>query len=243
MSRLDHWLARNDLGGIGLRNVKFRPSAVLTCPFGVAEGYRMVDGLPQFGWARIHTGADRAGAQYGDGVFVPLPHDASTLVDYHGEGYGSLIRLTSQEWEYELRIAHMHPAEDILPEARDLLDAHQPLPRGMRIGKAGRYGVGSGRHSHGELVAWSGGAEMFIELAWRLHGDAVHMHETDREVLDVYRGLPRWREATDEERLTDYAAQRTLRGIEWSNRFRHVYTDPIFQRRAMRFNTWLVLGM
>jgi hypothetical protein len=215
----------------------------MTGAFGVAEGYRIVDGLPQFGWARIHTGVDRAGARAGDVVYVPLPNDASSLIDYDGEGYGALIRLTCQEWCYEVRIAHMHPAEDILPEARDLLDQHRPLPRGMRIGHAGRYGIGTGRHTHTELVAWGPGAEMFIDLAWRIHGDAVHLHETEREVLDAYRILPHWQQATDEERMTDYAAQRDLRGVEWSNRFRHVYTDPILQRKAMRFSTWLVLGM
>ncbi len=243
MSSLDHWIARNGLGGYQFKSVSFRPGAVLTQGFGLGNGYRIVDGLPQFGWARIHTGCDRAQARTGDGVYCPLPNDASTIVDYRGEGYGALVRLTSQEWCYEVRIAHMHPAEDVLPDVRELLERHAPVPMGMRLGRAGRYGVGRGRHTHTELVAWSRGSDMLVELAERLYGYPVHEQETEREVLDCYRRLEHWRDATDEARLEDYRAQRALRGIEWSNRFRHVYTDPILQRPAERFSTWLLMGM
>lgn len=243
MSSLDHWLVRHGLGGLELRNVTYRPGATMTCGFGVANGYRIVDGELQFGWARIHTGVDRAGARSGDIVVCPLPNDWTQIVNYRGEGYGALLRLVSQEWQYELRIAHMHPTQDIEPSVLDLLERGQPLPVSSRIGRAGEYGVGKGRHTHTELVAWGAGSDMFAELAERLYGMSVHDHETERDVLDTYRGLPNWRQATDQERLADYAAQRTLRGITWSNRYMHRYTDPLLGRACNRFSTWLVLGL
>lgn len=243
MSALDHWISRYGLGGTAFAGVCYRPGAMLTEPFGLGNGYRLVNGLPQFGWARIHTGCDRTHGRSGDGVFVPLPCDASAIVDYQGQGYGSLIRLISQEWGYEIRIAHMHPVEDVLPEVREILELRRAVPIGTRLGRAGRYGLGTGRHTHTELVAWGAGADMMLDLAERLFKKQAFVEETDAEVLAIYRGLEHWKPATDEACLEDYRAQRAHRGIEWSSRLRHTYTDPILQRPAMRFNTWMLMGL
>lgn len=243
MSALDHWLSRYDLGGLALNRVQFRPGAVQTSPFGLCLGYKIVDGAPEWGYARIHTGSDRANARSRDAVVTPLPNDWTDIIDYRGEGYGSLVRLVSNEWCYELRVAHMDPVNDIEPDVLDLLVEHKPLPLGTRIGSAGHYGIGTGRHTHTELVAWGPGREMFDDLGSRVHGQAFLVHETERDVLDEYRRLPKWRESTDPARLADYIEQRQYRGVDWSNRFRHHFTDPLVGREAWRYSSWLLMGL
>lgn len=245
MSRLEQWIAAAGIGSVRdrFKRLQYRPGATRTVPFCLTEGYKVKGGGElEWGWARIHTGEDRAGACDGDAVLVPLPNDCSAIIDYHGEGYGCLVRLTSQQWGYEVRIAHMHPLEDMAPEARELLEVHKPLPVGMRLGRAGRYGVGEGRHTHTEVVAWGEGVTMFLDLIDQMVGEPAHEEYTVAEILAIYRSLDRWRGATDEERLADFSQLLDYRGIDWANRYRHSFTDPYLQRKAMRFSTWHLFG-
>ena len=250
--RLEDFLAQYDpTGGYRFDPVRYRPMAAwgkgpsgIELSFGLTEGYRRIEpGKPdlEWGWARIHTGEDRSGASPDDGVYVPFEFDR--IAAHHDETtravYGMQLRLISDRWGFEVRVAHMHPTDDLDPKIARMIASGIVPAMGTRLGRAGFYGVGSGRHTHTEIVSAGRKTSDLLDelLAKRYPADAARPY-TFSEVATIYYRYEHTKgialEALHEDHdgpmrqrlMDDYARLCRERSVVWANRFKHVFLDP-----------------
>lgn len=163
-----------EIGGPGAVNVKYRPMAPFTAPFGVD----ISTGEP-----RIHTGVDRgAGILNGKPIPIYAPFDflKGTYRDFAGKGYGSMIYLYHPTG-FILAIAHCYE-KDIL--IRDKLNDKTRINRGELIGYPGSYGNSTGIHTHTEIRAW-GPIEQLDRLLMDRYGSVVDKWLTEDDIKSI----------------------------------------------------------
>ncbi len=214
--------------------------------FGLLEGFRIVGAGLQWGWVRIHTGPDRCNASDGDAVLVPIDHDETHLhLDAQTASvYGSLLRLISHGWGFEVRIAHMDPHHDIHPWVLPMVLDGQPLELGARIGQAGQLGIGAGRHTHTEIVSTGATSPLLDEILVLKYGEAATQEYTREEVLAEYSRYSQSRQMAPDTMMRDYDILKSERTIVAGNRFKHVWRD-YYSKGALRtrYSSRLLFGM
>jgi hypothetical protein len=208
--------------------------------FGLCEGFRQGAAGLEWGYVRYHLGIDRAA---GD-VLVPFDADRVTLHDDGGIAYGTLLRLISEKWGFELRIAHMDPRlGDIDQVALETARNWQGIIRGVRIGRAGCYGVGAGAHTHTEVVSIEERSALLDEVLAAHFGQAPEAEYSRAEVVGEYRQHARFAAETDGTIWRDYERERREMGLLWCNRFRALRWDRYGGRMASWYSSALLFGI
>jgi len=181
----------SDYGGPHFPNVKFRPGARTTTPWG-----HDVD--PVKGGYRFHRAVDRAG---GTGVVI-CPFKADTAsIEYNLIEYGSLVRLFFAGWE--LRIAHM---EVFNPAFLNLVEGKCEIPDGLVIGQEGNLGKSTGKHTHTEVVSY-GRIEDLDEILLAngiVPGLKWDLHEQKTDTKENYPQLHSWKKGFAVQTLGPY---------------------------------------
>ena len=143
------FIHRYDDGSFRFPDVRFRDGAEWKLPFRI-----FVESAGDFKanqlWFEdsrsvyIHTAIDRAfGA-----IICPFESIAEWFDDV--PGYGTLLILQPIGADFEIRIAHMdRPAHPV----RDAILKEKPVPTGAFLGNTGTRGIGTGPHSHVEVVS------------------------------------------------------------------------------------------
>lgn len=227
--------------------VKFRAGAPFSvspdgtpCVFALGEGFRHANGSLTWGHARFHLGTDRAAGE----VFVPFDADRVVLYDDGGLIYGTQLRLISEQWGFEVRIAHMDPrAGDIDAVTMLATRQNQGILRGIRIGQAGCYGIGAGkdaRHTHTEVVSIGTKSSLLDDILVARFGQAVGAEYSRAEVVGEYRRHAHFVAETDEVIWHDYERERRDKGLLWCNRFRALRWDSHAGRNATWYSSALV---
>lgn len=230
LARTAKFLAEYDDGNFSFP-VQYRVGAPITCRFGLAEGYRMENGRAVWDSVRLHTGVDRAAAnRFGQNVvYAPFDFDRSEFYDYGSNHvYGSLIRLYSDEYGFEMRIMHMDPATDINPAAIRLLQGGAPITRNTLLGSCGNYGFSYGAHTHTEIVSLKTTSVVLDELLSLQHGakvDASYHDDTDN-LVRVYREHTYWSDRGEGailEHYYDSLDKRRVKGVV--NDYKYQFED------------------
>ena len=226
MSLTDEFLNKYDDGSLRFDKIKYRSGAVITGHFDLEDGFRVENGKLVWGYVRIHTGVDRAdGRKYQgvkDAVVAPFDFDRSRFEDYNGKVYGTLAILESHKYGFEFRTAHMRP-EQI--KILDKLKNHEPIERNTLVGQAGNYGLSAGAHTHTEIKSFSKTAPVLENILKKKFGDMIKKPYTNTEILSFYKKREHFKNATDEDILHDWAAQRKKRMLFFANRFLYRYKD------------------
>ena len=143
------WLKEN--GAPKFEKIPFFPGAHRTTPFGIAlkitrgkNGFARIDsGL------RIHNAVDRARGEF---VTVPFNSEPVLCEDLvYKDSFGTLLFLRPDGADFEIRIAHLNPAE-FTDAFRGALTAGH-VDQGVPIGPAGDEGKSTGPHIHTEIVS------------------------------------------------------------------------------------------
>lgn len=206
----------------------FRKGATYTASFGIEDGWG--DNMEP-GYIRIHQGVDRArggAVEHGqtkidDIVICPFNFDETGFLDLHGKSYGSLVFLTSRKYSFDMRIAHMHPTNDIIPWALQQFKAGNPYKQNWLIGSAGTYGYSTGAHTHTELISHDESAEVLEVLLFEQYGDKIWKEYTDEEVVAEYRKRSKYKGFTEGQILEDWVNQKRKRGVFFLNRFKSCF--------------------
>ena len=247
---LDAFRQSHDLAGdYSFSGVKFRAGAPFSkspdgslCIFGLTEGYKRANGGLTWNYVRYHLGTDRAAGE----VFVPFDADSVVLHDDGGLVYGSQLRLISERWGFEVRIAHMDPrAGDIDQVTLAAVRQHQGLVHGIRIGQAGCYGIGAGkdaRHTHTEVVSVGTKSALLDDILVARFGQAVGAEYSRAEVVGEYRRHAHYVSETDEAIWHDYERERRDKGLLWCNRFRALRWDAHAGRNATWYSSALAFN-
>jgi len=218
----------------------YRKGAVYTAYFGLADGW---GANMEPGYVRIHPGVDRArggSVTHGnktikDIVICPFNFDETGFYDYNGKSYGTLIFLTNNKYQFDLRVAHMHPERDIIPWALRQFKAKNPYKQNWLIGSAGTYGYSTGAHTHTELVSHDESCEIFELLLIEQFGeDAVYKEYDNEFIYNQYKTRSKFEDATEGEIFNNWAELKKKRRIIFINQFKYIFywNNQIFTRYA-----------
>ncbi len=133
--------------------VKFRPGAARTTPFGIDVTTPSVSPL------RIHNAIDSAySSRSGWEIYVPFDIKSSEYIDpYPNErlqeafGFGALLFLYT-DYGFHLRLAHIS-RDQISSKTLRKLNSRKGFQAGEYLCEAGNYGIGTGKHLHLEVVS------------------------------------------------------------------------------------------
>lgn len=103
---------------------------------------------------RFHAATDRAQGAMGL-WFVPFDCHRVDIIDNdwaRSQGFGTLVRLLVADADFEIRVAHTWPNQ-FDPAFLELVKKRRVVPAGTLAGKVGAYGVGTGVHTHTEVVS------------------------------------------------------------------------------------------
>lgn len=227
--KFEKFMSEYDDGTMNFPDLNYRKGARNTCDFGLAEGYRMQNGKMVWGYVRLHSGTDRAGgAEYKgikDIVMCPFNFQRSHIIDYGDKGYGSLIMLFQDEYDFEFRIAHMHPQYDIIRWSLGELKAGRPFKRDWFFGKSGNYGASSGAHTHTEILSRDERCEVLEILLEEKFGDKILKEYTTGQILNFYRKQPKFQNASDRVILDDWTQIKEIKKVHFANKYLYRYTD------------------
>jgi hypothetical protein len=210
----------------------FRKGARNTCPFGISEGFKYINGKMVWGYVRLHTGVDRAGGgtykDIPDIVQIPFDFDKSRIYEYKDKngkwtGYGTLISLINTKYQFEMRIAHMDPLNDIIPWSYDRLKKGLSFKRGWLLGSAGTCGDSSGAHTHTEFLSLDDSCEVFDILLEEQYRDKSLVEYTKNDILKEYRKYKYFKNSSDREILKDWEAVKAYRGAMFVNKYKYKY--------------------
>lgn len=124
-------------GGRDFANVKFRPGAGFTSPFGLDNA---------FGTLRIHAAIDRGRDKAGKyPIYAPFDIDHYEYIEDY-PSFGTLLILHTKHG-FQVRIAHI---EALAPAFAAM---KRNIPAGVFIADAGEAGLSKGRHTHTEIVS------------------------------------------------------------------------------------------
>jgi len=228
-------------------NVTYRPGARNTCPFGISNGFKYINNKMEWGYVRMHTGVDRAGAAERAGikdiVYVPFDFNRSAITDYKGSGYGTLIQLFNNEYGFEMRIAHMHPKEDILKWSHDRLKKGMSMKAGWILGKAGTYGNSSGNHTHTEIISLDDSCEVFDILLEEQYGDKSLKEITPNQVIKEYKKQHNFKDSSDRTILKDWEAVKAYRGCFFYNKYKYKFQRPSGLKYTRYASNYLFNGL
>ena len=218
-------------------NVNYRKGAGITCAFNLAEGYTYINGKMTWGYVRIHTGVDRAGGgvvnNIKDIVLSPFDFERSAFTDYRGTGYGTLVQLFNDEYEFEMRIGHMHPTLNILAWTLNHLKRHDPIKQNWIIGSAGTYGDSSGNHTHTEFLSQDEECEILELLLRQQYGDDILKEYTDDEIYNFYQTQSYFKGKSRQECLENWQKLKKDRQVYFSNKY--MYKAKGYDGK---FHTW-----
>jgi murein DD-endopeptidase MepM/ murein hydrolase activator NlpD len=125
------WIER--YGGRDFPLVKFRPGAAFTTMFGLDRTFDVL---------RLHPGIDRAKGSGIDGIYCPFDvYKTEWIPEY--PSFGSMFILYPDGVDFEVRIMHMEETPRVEGDVKG----------GSYIGEAGNKGVGTGRHTHVEIIS------------------------------------------------------------------------------------------
>jgi hypothetical protein len=242
------FLSEYDDGTRTFPNVNYRKGAANTCPFGLAEGFRTDEkGNMIWGYVRLHSGVDRAGgAEYKgirDVVICPFNFDRSAITDYGDTGYGALIQLFQNEYQFEMRIAHMNPKRDIISWTLEQIKKAKPIKRDWFFGKAGTYGDSSGEHTHTEFLSIDERCEVFELLLQDLFADKLFKEYTSSQILSFYRTQSHFVKATDAVCLDDWAQIKKIKKIIFANKYLCRFIDWDGKNRTRYASNYLFNGL
>jgi hypothetical protein len=146
---MNDFLSKYDDGSMKFDPVDFRVGANLELGFKIyskgngdfkKENLYFNDGRNIY----VHFAIDRS---FGD---IICPFDSKLEFIENLKGYGTLLILSPEGADFQLRIAHMNK---ISLGARKAILEDIPLKAGEYLGKTGTAGIGTGPHSHVECVS------------------------------------------------------------------------------------------
>lgn len=227
--KFERFMSEYDDGSMKFPELNYRRGARFTCGFGLAEGYKMINGKMVWGYVRMHSGTDRAGGGEYKGikdiVMSPFDFNRSNIIDYGDKGYGTLIQLFNDEFDFEFRVAHMHPQTDIIRWSLGELKAGRPFKRNWFLGKAGTYGASSGNHTHTEILSQDERSEVLEILLEEKHGDKILKEYTTAQILNFYRKQPKFEKASDRQIIDDWTQIKQYKKVHFANKYMFRYTD------------------
>jgi hypothetical protein len=146
---MTNFLQKYDNGTFQFFDVRYRDGAEYKMGFEILvnsagdftrEKLAFDDGRPVY----VHPAIDRAAGE------IINPFDGKPEWFPIVPGYGTLLIMTPEGADFEIRIAHMS-----LPSfaVRRALSLGEIVPANVPLGKAGSMGVGTGPHTHTEIVS------------------------------------------------------------------------------------------
>lgn len=216
----------------------FRKKSKITCNFGLANGYKISNGNMEWGYVRIHPGVDRSAG--GDAEFdwgnvpnvvrSPFNANRTSMIDYKGKSYGTLMRMFMDKYGFEFRVAHMNPfpnniSGNIIEWSKQQFILERPFKQGWVLGSAGTYGNSSGIHTHSEIKSIGETSEVLDALLLQQYGPTVESNYYDEEVFNLYRLQLQFSSASDKEIFSDYNQLKKEKKINMMNQYKIVYTD------------------
>lgn len=152
-------------GGLNFDNVKFRPGVDFSTAFGLDNTFNAF---------RIHNAVDRSnnGKELtANPIYCPFDAYPEWFEEYSG-GFGSMLRLKTP-YGFEIRIMHMQDVEPVAKDKKTL------IPAGTLIGYAGNKGLGTGVHSHVEVISEDKTCELLDDILLdKYPADEVHKEIT-----------------------------------------------------------------
>lgn len=231
MKTLNDFLFEYDSGDLKFNSLQYRKGAKITAPFGITEGFQIIDEKVVFGKIpRIHSGVDRsyhnkAGLNI---ILSPFTFNRSEFHDYGNDNeYGSVIRLFNDDYEFEMRIMHVSP-ETIESSVLNILNNKGAIKYNTIIGEAGEYGLFSGKHTHTEIVSLSENSQVLDDLLELKYREDAFLPYTKEHILFTYRTFDYWKdERRDSLILSDFEKQKTKRHIKDNllNDYSYTYKD------------------
>lgn len=223
----------------------YRKGAAFTAKFGIEDGWG-----PNMepGFVRIHPGVDRArggsvvhmGVEIKDVVICPFNFEKTDFIDYKGQSYGSLVCLISEKYQFEFRIAHMHPNKDILPWALQQFKLKAPYKQNWIIGKAGTYGYSTAPHTHTEIVSTDESTEIFEIILYKKYGDSLYKEYSNEYIVSEYKKREKFKKATEGQILENWFSQKAAKNIIFINDFKlcFIWNNKVYTKYAtnMLFN-------
>ena len=130
---------------LSFNNVKFRPGAKRTTPFGIDIT------TPQYTPLRIHDSIDSAwSTTTGYDIYNPFTCIGTEFLDDY-ISFGSMLILHTS-YGFSIRIAHMN-YEELTDKFKEALDKNKPFKAKALIGKCGNKGLSFGKHAHVTVVS------------------------------------------------------------------------------------------
>lgn len=213
--------------------IDYRRGARITCHFGLEEGFtKQPDGSIVFDTVRIHTGVDRSGIYGNQGqrvenlVISPFNFNRSSRI-YYGpkKSYGNLIQLFSDDYGFEMRIAHMDPTGDIVPDVLAKLDKKLAINQGEVLGRSGNFGDSGGLHTHTEFLSIDDTSKVLDDILYRKFGDVVFQEYSKIEVLMTYQKKQQWIGKAADQIFEHYEKIKKDRGIIAMSKYRYQYIE------------------
>lgn len=248
---MEKFLQKYSPNNLRFDKVDYRRGARITNPFGLVEGYtKQPDGSLLFDTVELHTGVDRSAVYGNQGqsirniVICPFDFNRSNIVYYKPkESYGTLIQLFNDEYGFEMRIAHMDPYNDIIPEVKKDLEAKKPITAGTVLGKAGNYGLSGGAHTHTEFLSIGKSCDLFEQLLCKIFDPAEVLAEYSKmDILKVYQTKPKWFGKSAEDIFAHYESLKKLRGAFFVNRFMYKYVEEGSKLTRTRYSSELLFN-
>lgn len=226
--------------------LSFRLGARNTCEFGLSEGYRIVNGKYIWDTVRIHTGVDRAGGgsikTLTDAVVSPFNFERSRFTDYGDSGYGTLVELFSDRYDFSVRIGHMHPEKNIIPWSLEQFKAGKPFKKGWLIGSAGDYGNSDGAHTHTEVFSQSAASDVLEQLLYDKYGQLVMREYSSDEIIEYYKTRSFFKRKSEREMLSDWSNLKLAKKIMFMNKY--LYRRLLDNGKTITvYNSWALFNM
>lgn len=242
---LDRFLTKYNAKDLLFNNTNYRKGARITCSFGLAEGYRKINGAYHWDSIRLHSGVDRSGKYNSrdlplkeNVVIAPFDFNRCEVHDYGKDHvYGTMTRLFNDEYGFEMRIVHMLPSEMKIKHG-------QAVPKDTIIGKAGNYGSASdGAHTHTEFVSLKNTCQVFDEILAKHFGSLTEKEYTDIEIFNIYRSAAYFKDLNPEDILEHYQELKTKRNVVGAcNRYKYVYRDWYAKSVVTRYSSELLFN-
>lgn len=262
----EKFILEYDNDSLKFDNVPYRPGAKMTCEFGISAGYKyFVKGtnrlwdssMPiekremRWGYVRPHMGVDRAGAPaytlknggiVQDPVIVPFNFNRTGIIDYGDYGYGSLILLHNDEYQFSMFIAHMDPKKDFLEWSLNRLKNGQSMDQGWVLGSAGTYGYSSGDHTHTEFKSHDETCEVFDILLEEKFGEKANKEYTTANIVKEYRKQHHYKDATERVIVEDWEAWKRKKKIIFANPYKFTRVDPLNGQVRSWYSSYLLFN-
>lgn len=234
----EKFISEYDDGSLNFNNLDYRRGAKNTCKFGISNGFKKDGkGNLEWGWVRLHTGDDRAngghkiltdGTRVDDVVISPFNFHRTSLVDYGNTSYGTLISLWQDEYQFEMRIAHLDPrpqSRDFTPFAWHRINQGLAYGRDWAIGKTGNYGDSTGAHTHTEFKSQDEKCEVFEILLEEKFGEKALKEYTSAEVIREFKKYDKFKNASNAFILKEWQEVKKHRGAFFANKYMYRYVD------------------